>query len=678
MFSSICHVRSVLQEEMQLDSTSIDTLENSDVINITSVLESAYNDSDTEPVRILEWIDSLKGWISLSPQQEQVEGILMLVGQIEGLSNYDYDLCMVYVPDGEFLSSIGPTDVNYWERYTGPDSVKEWRKHLNIILPMLVSSIRVTYGAYIVTCLVDGKILKATVLHNEMVVQEIIFVLCTNQIHEFCNEHTLLEAGFVLVAGRTWLEVQPFSYSSTTFIIFIRFSIHTFNPGILSIHITVDIDLVMHTHTSIPAKYYLIAIVGRAQLGGLVMEEVGTDAFINFDKMTKSYDLVFLLSETVMFDIHKSNCLLSDIVKKCILMFFEISENKAEHNNLYEAISKNIHFGILVATNSLALSSVFLEHSKMDLVAKLATGVTHVFGLSMALTYVTVDVVSHVLIYAYTTILGIFTKTTYSFHNITRMQEYLKDPSKFTTITPAPVPATFCDLYGTQTWRKPLETTDAEEKEKQYSMIDSKDVLAHHPRRHISQHEFHFWKEEIFVENYSRSWNHFSSFMCTYNCWHIKLSYLEKTWTQLLWLLNDAFTWISSKLVLKVTIPWGVSWIAEILHVLMPPIQTALEESDPTINSDLNSKLHQQKEGPMLEVALDNEAFEEFFWVVDSDKEEHNNTMVFVRLYLNLEDKVLIEGGRIVMNLTKMEVLFAKMSNYIWDPGKMFIYSRGI
>ncbi|PHU21417.1 hypothetical protein BC332_06524 [Capsicum chinense] len=257
----------------------------------------------SQPVLILEWIDSLKSWTPLSPQQEQVEGILMLVGQIEGLSDYDYDLCVVYVPDGKFLSSIGPTDVNYWERYTGPNSVKEWRKHFNIILPMLVSSIRVTYGAYIVTCFVD--------------------------------------------------------------------------------------------------------------------------------------------------------------VKKCILMFFEISENRAEHNNLYEAISKNIHFGILVATNSLALSSVVLEHSKMDLVAKLAAGVTQIFGLSMALTYVTVDVVSHVLIYAYTTILRIFTKTAYSFHNITRMQEYLQDPSKFTTITLAPVPTTFCDPYGTQTWRKPLETTDA-------------------------------------------------------------------------------------------------------------------------------------------------------------------------------------------------------------------------
>ncbi|KAM3217916.1 hypothetical protein P3L10_022445 [Capsicum annuum] len=253
------------------------------------------------------------------------------------------------------------------------------------------------------------------------------------------------------------------------------FSIHTFDPGILNIHITDDIDLAMRTHTSIPATYYLIAILGLEQLGGLVMEEVGTDAFVNFDKMTKSSAQVFLLSETVMFDIHKSNGPLSVVVKKCILMFFEISENRTEHNNLYEAISKNIQFGILLATNSLALSSVILEHSIMDLVAKLASGLTRAFGLSMSLSYLTVDVVSHMLIYAYTTILVIFTKTKYSFQNITGMQEYVKDPSKFTTITLAPVPATSCDPYGTQTWRKPLETTDAEEKEKQYSMIEESD-----------------------------------------------------------------------------------------------------------------------------------------------------------------------------------------------------------
>ncbi|KAF3644025.1 putative magnesium protoporphyrin IX methyltransferase, chloroplastic-like [Capsicum annuum] len=170
-----------------------------------------------------------------------------------------------------------------------------------------------------------------------------------------------------------------------------KFLIHTFDPGLLNIRMTDDINLAIHTHTCIPATYYLIATLGREQLGGLVMEELGTAAFVNFDKMSKSSDLVFLLSEKVMFDIHKSN------------------------------------------------------------VAKLAAGLTHVFTLSMALTYLTVDVISHVLIYAYTTILGIFTKTKYSFQNITRMQKYLKDPSKFTTITPAPIPATFCDPYGTQT-----------------------------------------------------------------------------------------------------------------------------------------------------------------------------------------------------------------------------------
>ncbi|KAF3663029.1 hypothetical protein FXO37_12198 [Capsicum annuum] len=230
----------------------------------------------------------------------------------------------------------------------------------------------VTYGAYIVACCVDSKIIKATVLHDEIVVKEIKsnIVLCTTKIQEFCNEYTPLEADFVLVVGRTWLEVQPFSYSLAAFIIFIKFSIHTFDPGILNIRITNDIDLAMHTHSSISAKYYLISILGRDQLGGLVMGEVGTDAFVNFDKMAKSSDLVFLLSEMFMFDIHKSNGPLSDVVKKCSLMFFEISENRTEHNNLYEAISKNIQFGILFATNSLALSSVVLEHSKMDLVDK--------------------------------------------------------------------------------------------------------------------------------------------------------------------------------------------------------------------------------------------------------------------------------------------------------------------
>ncbi|PHT49639.1 hypothetical protein CQW23_09386 [Capsicum baccatum] len=312
------------------------------------------------------------GWLDVTfAQQVKVEGILLLVGKIEGSFDYDYDSWVVYVPNGEFLSSISPTDLKYWERYTGPDSVKEWRKYLDILLPMLAPigtlySIWVTYGAYIVVCYVDSKIIKATVLHNEIVVQEIKsnIVLCTTKIQKFCNEHTPLEADLVLVDGRTWLEVKPFFYSSATFIIFTKFFIHTFDPGILNIRITDDIDLAMHSHSGTPATYYLIAMLGREQLGGLVMGEVGTDAFVNFDKMAKSSDLVFLLSEMVMFNIHKSNGPLYGVVKKCSLMFFEISENRAEHNNLYEAISNNIQFGILLATNSLALSSWFLNTQK--------------------------------------------------------------------------------------------------------------------------------------------------------------------------------------------------------------------------------------------------------------------------------------------------------------------------
>ncbi|KAJ8555526.1 hypothetical protein K7X08_013022 [Anisodus acutangulus] len=92
-------------------------------------------------------------------------------------------------------------------------------------------------------------------------------------------------------------------------------------------------------------------------------------------------------------------------------------------------------------------------------------------------------------------------------------------------------------------------------------------------------------------------------------------------------------------------------------------IMNDFEKLDLTINNDLNSKLHQvfnvdplvlpsssskklfgvylvgygyiiwfekQKEESVLEVALGNEAFEEFLWVVNSDKEEHINTVVSV------------------------------------------------
>uniref|UniRef100_M1E0Z0 Charged multivesicular body protein 4b n=1 Tax=Solanum tuberosum TaxID=4113 RepID=M1E0Z0_SOLTU len=164
------------------------------------------------------------------------------------------------------------------------------------------------------------------------------------------------------------------------------------------------------------------------------------------------------------------------------------------------------------------------------------------------------------------------------------------------------------------------------------------------------------------------------------------------------------------KLVEKVAVPRSVFWTTKTLQMPTPSILNVLEELDPTIFNALRSKLHKvfnvgtlvppssspkklfdvnlvghgyilwfkkQNKGSLLNVALDNEASKELLWVVNTDKEEQDNTVVSLQLYSNLEDKVLIEEGRIVMNITKMEDPCNKMSYYIWDPGKMPIYRRG-
>ncbi|WMV48630.1 hypothetical protein MTR67_042015 [Solanum verrucosum] len=46
----------------------------------------------------------------------------------------------------------------------------------------------------------------------------------------------------------------------------------------------------------------------------------------------------------------------------------------------------------------------------------------------------------------------------------------------------------------------------------------------------------------------------------------------------------------------------------------------------------------------LLKVSLDNEVLEEFLWVVNTYKEEHDNTVVSLRLYSNLEDKIITNG----------------------------------
>ncbi|KAH0656890.1 hypothetical protein KY290_019096 [Solanum tuberosum] len=124
------------------------------------------------------------------------------------------------------------------------------------------------------------------------------------------------------------------------------------------------------------------------------------------------------------------------------------------------------------------------------------------------------------------------------------------------------------------------------------------------------------------------------------------------------------------KLVENVVVPWSDFRTTEILQVPVPSFHNILVELDPTVLNALRSKLHKvfnvgplvlpssslnqlldvnlvrhgcilwfkkQNDGSLLKVSLDNEVLEEFIWVVNTYKEEHDNTVVSLRLYLNLE-----------------------------------------
>ncbi|KAF2293922.1 hypothetical protein GH714_005707 [Hevea brasiliensis] len=55
----------------------------------------------------------------------------------ESIPCVNYDSWMVYVPEGEFLSRIGPTEFyKDLETYAGPNAVQEWKKLLDAILPL--------------------------------------------------------------------------------------------------------------------------------------------------------------------------------------------------------------------------------------------------------------------------------------------------------------------------------------------------------------------------------------------------------------------------------------------------------------------------------------------------------------------------------------------------------------
>ncbi|XP_031127393.1 prolycopene isomerase, chloroplastic isoform X1 [Ipomoea triloba] len=75
------------------------------------------------------------GFQSRGPQANPLAQVLDALG--ESIPCTKYDSWMVYIPEGEFLSRIGPTEFfKDLENYAGPDSVREWKKLLDAILPM--------------------------------------------------------------------------------------------------------------------------------------------------------------------------------------------------------------------------------------------------------------------------------------------------------------------------------------------------------------------------------------------------------------------------------------------------------------------------------------------------------------------------------------------------------------
>lgn len=75
------------------------------------------------------------GLQSRGPQANPLSQVLDALG--EPIPCVKYDSWKVYVPEGEFLSRIGPTEFfKDLEKYAGPDAVREWQKLLDAILPM--------------------------------------------------------------------------------------------------------------------------------------------------------------------------------------------------------------------------------------------------------------------------------------------------------------------------------------------------------------------------------------------------------------------------------------------------------------------------------------------------------------------------------------------------------------
>ncbi|KAF3450382.1 hypothetical protein FNV43_RR06462 [Rhamnella rubrinervis] len=75
------------------------------------------------------------GFQSRGPQANPLAQVLDALG--EKLLCANYDSWMVYIPEGEFLSRIGPSEFfKDLEKYASPNAVQEWQKLLDAVLPM--------------------------------------------------------------------------------------------------------------------------------------------------------------------------------------------------------------------------------------------------------------------------------------------------------------------------------------------------------------------------------------------------------------------------------------------------------------------------------------------------------------------------------------------------------------
>ncbi|KAI3990479.1 hypothetical protein MKX01_023259 [Papaver californicum] len=82
------------------------------------------------------------GFQSRGPQANPLAQVLDALG--ESVPCAAYDSWMVYVPEGEFLSRIGPTEfLKDLEKHVSLDAVKEWRKLLDVVLPMSAAAMAV-------------------------------------------------------------------------------------------------------------------------------------------------------------------------------------------------------------------------------------------------------------------------------------------------------------------------------------------------------------------------------------------------------------------------------------------------------------------------------------------------------------------------------------------------------